>query len=440
MSLTGGTMYIGAPPRYTHRGRGPFRGMKRALAQIVLVIIVLASAAVMMRVIRGMRPEVKAVSTERRVTPVVVMRAQPGSHPVTIRGLGEVKPVHRLTLQSEVSGRVVERSDALTPGGMLRRGDPLVRIDARDQAVLVASQKAALEQASVALADERGRKSVAEYEWQGRQEALSDNAREFALRDVHVRSAEASLNAAREQFGRARRDLGRTMVRAPFDALVTDAVVELGQVVSPQTGLATLVAIDRYWVELAVPVSQLVHLEIPGVNATGERGSAATVLHDAGNGVTIEREGYIERLLGQVDARGRMARLLVAVEDPLGTGLYGKVPADSDAPPKPKARLPLLIGSSVRVELGGQPLEETTELPRVALIDDDKVWLVASGKLTLRTVEVVWRTATTVLVRGLSAGDAVVTTPLATPTEGMQVTIEGESPELIAATAQPRAG
>src|SRR5690606_24502266 len=101
-------------------------------------------------------------------------------------------------------------------------------------------------------------------------------------------------------------------------------------------------------------------------------------------------------------------------------------------------RLPLLLGSSVRVELAGQPLADTSEVPRVALVDDDKVWLVVDGKLTLRQVEVVWRTATSVLVRGLAPGEAIVTTPLATPTEGMSVTIEGESPELIAAS-KPRA-
>lgn len=406
--------------------------MKRTLAQIVLVLIVLAVAAMLRGVIMSMRREVAAAPLERRVTPVVVQRAQPGPHALGITGLGEVKPVHKLTLQPEVGGRIVGRSDALVPGGLVRGGDLLVKVDARDVAATVASQRAALEQASVTLADERSRKSVAESEWQGHADALIDNAREFALRDVHVRSAEAQLNAAKEQFARGRRDLGRTHVRAPFDAMVTDATAELGQVVSQQTALATLVAIDRYWVELAVPVSQLVHLEIPGVNVAGRRGSKARVLHDAGGGVVIEREGYVERLLGQVDTRGRMARLLVAVEDPLGTGLYGQVKDEGDTPPAPKSKLPLLLGTSVRVELAGQPLDATTEIPRLALVDDDKVWLVEGGKLALRPVEVAWRTATSVLVRGLNQGDAIVTTPLATPTVGMQVTIESEAPALIA--------
>ena len=407
--------------------------MKRALAQLVLVVLVAGVAYGLMQVIAALRPTVSAVPAERRSVPVMVLRAQPAAHAVTVRGLGEVKPVHQLRVTAEVGGRVVERSEGLTPGGLLRRGDPLIRIDARDVSATVASQRASLEQAALALADERGRKSVAEFEWEGRVDALTESAREFALREVHVRSAEANLKAAREQVGRARRDLSRTQLRAPFDDIVTEANVELGQVVSAQTALATLVAIDRYWVEIAVPVAQLVHLEIPGVSGADARGSSAQVIHDAGAGVVITRDGYIERLLGQVDARGRMARLLVAVPDPLGTGLYEHVQKDTDSPPAPAGpNLPLLLGTAVRVELDGQPLDDTTEVPRVALVDDDKVWLVVGGKLTSRTVEVVWRAATTVLVRGLAPGDAVVTTPLATPTEGMQVTIEGETPELIA--------
>ncbi|HEY1174536.1 MAG TPA: hypothetical protein VGF17_00135, partial [Phytomonospora sp.] len=87
--------------------------MKRTLAQIVLVLVVLAVAGVLRGMSMRMRPEVAAAPIERRVTPVVVQRAQPGAHALAIQGLGEVKPVHRLTVQSEVAGRVVERSDAM---------------------------------------------------------------------------------------------------------------------------------------------------------------------------------------------------------------------------------------------------------------------------------------------------------------------------------------
>jgi hypothetical protein len=158
-------------------------------------------------------------------------------------------------------------------------------------------------------------------------------------------------------------------------------------------------------------------------------------LLDAGAGVVIERDGVIERLLGQVDARGRMARVLVMVEDPLGVRPKGVKGAPEQG--APRATLPLLLGAFVRVKIEGSPLPDTTEIPRVALVDDHSVWLVVDDKLAAREVEVAWRNVDTVLVRGLRPGESVVTTPLASPTEGMAVRIEGEAPALIAASVKP---
>ncbi len=411
--------------------------MRRVL-RILLPILVLVAAVAAARALMLAKPEVAARPQAKRELPVMVLRAQPAAHPIELQGLGEVKPVRRLVMQSEVTGRVIERSAALLPGGLLMRGEPLIRVDGRDHATVVAAQTAAVEQATAALVEERGRKQVAEYEWQTSAQQLGEDARKFALRETHARSVEASVSSARSQLDKARRDLAKTQVKVPFDALVLDAGVELGQLVTPAAALATVVAIDRYWVEVAVPVSQLVHFEIPGVNvAPGGKGSPARVLLDAGAGVVIERSGFVERLLGQVDAKGRMARLLVAVDDPLGLAAARAI-AEAPETAKPRATLPLLLGSFVRVRIDGAPLLDTTELPRVALVDDDSVWLVVDDKLARREVEVAWRTADTVLVRGLRAGEAVVTTPLASPTEGMVVRIEGEAPSLIAAVPAAR--
>lgn len=412
--------------------------MQRTL-RLLLPILILLMAVAAARALMLAKPEVTARPQSKRELPVVVLRAQPSAHPIELQALGEVKPVHRLVMQSEVSGRVIERNPSLMPGGLLQRGEPLVRVDGRDHATVVAAQTAALEQASAAVVEERGRKQVAEYEWQASAQQLSEDARKFALRETQARSVEASLSSARSQLDRARRDLARTQVKVPFDALVLEAGVELGQLVTPAASLATVVAIDRYWVEVAVPVSQLIHFDIPGVNvAKGSQGSLAKVLLDAGGGVVIERSGFVERLLGQVDAKGRMARVLVAVEDPLGlvaARAMAAIPEIAATPEtgRPRAMLPLLLGSFVRVQIAGAPLPDTTELPRVAMVDDGAVWLVSDGKLARREVEIAWRSADTVLVRGLRTGDAVVTTPLASPTEGMAVRIEGEAPALIAA-------
>src|SRR5262249_43992006 len=66
-------------PALCPAGKGSNPAMKRRLAQAVLIVIVLVVAGMMMRIITGMRPQVAAAPIERRVVPVVVQRAQPGS-------------------------------------------------------------------------------------------------------------------------------------------------------------------------------------------------------------------------------------------------------------------------------------------------------------------------------------------------------------------------
>ncbi len=384
-------------------------------SKLGLPVLIVAGAVLVAVGLVKSAPEAEKVETPKPVIEVEVLRAHPGDHPVTVQAMGEVRASQQLVLQPEVGGRVIRRNASIVPGAVIAAGEDLFKIDARDIQTSIAAQKAALEQARVQLADERGRKEVAEKEWGNQADALAESAREYALRNPHVTSAQASVSSAKSNLRRAKRDLGRTVIRSPFDAMVLDSPVEVGQLVSAQTGLVTLVSTDRYWVQISVPVSNLPFLSIPGINSSRLRGSAANVVYEAGFGVTSERAGYIERLEGQVDSRGRMARMLVAIEDPLSL----EKPVD-------ERPLPLLLGSFVKVALTGMTVENTQPVPREALFGGDRVWLVVDGQLAQRKVDIVFRDRTTVLVRGLAEGDAIVTTPLAAPTEGLEVSISGE--------------
>ncbi|MCA9691238.1 MAG: efflux RND transporter periplasmic adaptor subunit [Nannocystaceae bacterium] len=387
------------------------------IAWALASLLVLAGAGGIAFFFVSTRPEAAEIERERPRIAVEVLRARPSDNPVTVTAMGEVQAAHQLVLQPEISGRVVARADNLVPGGLVERGEGLVRIDGRDLKAVIAAQEAAVAQAKVQLADERGRKQVAASDWEGRVDDLNDHAKQFALREPHIESAQASLGSSKTQLTKARRDLSRSRVQAPFDALVIDAPVELGQVVSPQVKLATLVAVDRYWVQVSVPVSHLEFLAIPGVNTKSDGGSRAQVVHNSG-GVFIERPGHVERLEGAVDSRGRMAKLLVAIDDPLQL-----------AKPESERGLPLLLGSYVRVALAGTVAQDTVALPREALRDGNSVFLVVDGKLMPQPIEIAWRTRESVLVRGLSEGDLVVISPLAAPTEGMEVTVSEEHSE-----------
>jgi multidrug efflux pump subunit AcrA (membrane-fusion protein) len=270
---------------------------------------------------------------------------------------------------------------------------------------------------------------VAEREWGSEAEKLAAEARKFALREPHVQSAVAGMSSAKSQLKKARRDIRRTVLEAPFDAVVREVPIEVGEVVSPLSVVASLAAIDKYWVRVSVPVAQLAHLEIPGVNTDAPRGSEARIVHDAGAGIRIERTGAVERLLSSVDTQGRLAQLLVVVDDPLGL----KTSTED-------RKLPLLLGTYVQVELAGRPAEDSVALPRAAVRQGDLVWIVEDGGvLAARSVTLVARERDHVLVRGLGPGVPVVLTSLPSATEGMEVSIADETDPPTEAATEPHA-
>ncbi len=380
--------------------------------QILLILLVLGAAAAVTMGLVKTRPTAAKTAPLEKVTLVSVSPVQPMSKRVSVKAMGNVIPARTVVIQPEVGGRIVYQNKRLVPGGKFRKGEVIARIDRRDYELALAQQKAGLAQAEFQLKVEQGRKAVAEYEWSlvDEKDRPKGGAKDLTLRDPHIQNTRAALEAASSGLERAKLSVARTVLRAPFNGMIRDEAVEKGQLVSPLSRLATLVGTDEFWVQISVPVERLDWFDVPGLGA--KKGSEVRITYDAGPGKRIERTGRIVRLLGDLDPRGRMAQLIVSVEDPLA--LKKDVPA---------ATMPLLLGSYVSVEIPGRELADVYEVPRLALRDGDHVWIMKKeGTLDIREVTVVWRTSDTVYVRqGLTAGERIVTTRIAAPIAGMRL-------------------
>ena len=338
------------------------------------------------------RVEVQTLSREDRRAEVI--------------GLGTVIPAEEVILQPEVSGPVRYLNPSLVPGGRIRKKEVLVRIDARNYQLAVEERKAQVAKADYDLQLERGRQRVAKKEWDLLKQSTRGEADEaLALRKPHLRNAEAALLAAQSALDRAELDLARTVLRAPFDALVQSENVEIGQLLGPTTSVATLVGTHAFWVQVSLPVNDLRLLDIPGVR--GDSGSRALVMQASGD---VRREGRIVRLLGELDPQGKMARVVVEVRDPLST----------------ENGLPLLLGSVVKVRIEGGMVPQVYAIPRLALHEGGEVWAVEEGKLAIHEVDVVWRGRTEVFVRAeMGAHPQLIVSRLQTPVEGMSLRLDG---------------
>ncbi len=407
------------------------------VARAALIAVVLAVAFGIVSALVMTTEEPAKVARENPGVLVSVIELAPIEASITVSAEGTVMAAEQVALMSEVTGRVVWVSPKLVPGGQVRKGEPLIRLDARDYRLRAEQLLSQVDSAKLNLEIERSRKQIAEREWELLGEGKPADGESLALRDPQLRSAQVSLRSAESGLEQAQLAVQKTTLRAPFNALIQQKSVGVGQIASPQAQLATLVGTDEFWVQASLPIERLAWVQIPGV-AGAEEGSRVSVTQNLG-GQLVQREGRIVRLLGDLDPRGRMARVLVEIKDPLGTAGAG----DSDV--AATDNLPLLLGAYVSLEIMGAETDDVLELPRVALRNDDQVFVMtADNTLAVKNVQVVWRRPDTVLIQrsnaGLEAGDAIITSPLSAPIDGMKLRTKSSSAEAGAERSDTRVG
>lgn len=228
-----------------------------------------------------------------------------GTLVLAVTAWGEAEAGRRALLAAEVGGtvdRVAVREADPVAGGEL-----LVALDAADQ--------------QLALDDARAQ--VREAEGQYRERLLFDGDlpadvrrdREAAVR-LH-----SGLERASIQLRRARLNLERTRIRAPFGGLVASVQVVAGQRVAQGSEIMTVLDVDPTTVQVHVLESDLAHLA---------PGGGAEVHFSAFPDEAFA--GRIEAVNPLVDQQTRSARVTVRVANPAGRilpGMYARVKLDS---------------------------------------------------------------------------------------------------------------
>jgi RND family efflux transporter MFP subunit len=356
------------------------------------------------------RPMPEVAPEERHTTMVRTMEARPESQSIKVEAMGTVIPARKLDIIPEVGGLIVEINPNLVPGGFLKAGELIARIDPRDYEAAVVQAQGAVEDARLKLELEQGRQVVAKREWEVLYQTTqsSEASSRLALREPHLKSCRAAVESAKSALEQARHNLERATITAPFDSIVESESVETGRLVTPQNVIASLVGAETYWVRVSVPVSQLPWIALPDTDGRG--GARAVITQQTGRDTTLGRDGAIIRLLSDLDPDGRMARLLVAVENPL------RLESDEG-----ETMLPLLLGAYVGVEIDGLELENVYVIPRTAIREGDLVWIMDDeDRLSVRRVRIVWRRKNEVLIENeIKAGERIVTSRISTPIPGM---------------------
>jgi RND family efflux transporter MFP subunit len=395
------------------------------LKTLTPVLLVAASVVVAVLLVMS-RPET-VLEPARLVVPTVdVAEVVLQDLRIPVRAQGTVTPHRDTTLVSEVGGKIIEVSDNFNVGGYVSTGDVLVRIDDRDYQAAMLRARAEVEAAEANLAQEKGRSEVAFKEWQKLNGNVqrSQEARDLYLRKPQLEQAQAQLLSAQANLRKAQDDLERTIIRAPYDALIQNKQSDLGKYVTPGTPIARVFAVDFAEVRLAIPQGKLGYLELPGVNGFSAKDAPLVDLYTDVGGVVKHWAARLDRTEAALDERSRVLFAVARVDDPYALG-------EGDAEP-------LRIGTFVKANILGRKMSGLAVLPRYVVRAGNQVWVV-DQQMTLRNRKVTTlRTGDedVYVTEGLQSGDLVALTLVEDALPGMQVEI-GERTSTLQGDGQP---
>lgn len=378
---------------------------------------ILVSVALIVAAIMVYRHQIRTGPRARRMKPptreklVQVIPLQREDCTASVKAMGTVAPAQQVTLRSQVTGPIVELAPQVIPGGIVREGELLARIDPRDYEVVVEQRLGNVAKALEQLKVEQGNQAVAKQEYELLGEVVTEQDRELLLREPQLASAQSALESAQAALQKAQLDLDRCQIRSPFNAIVQEKHADVGAVVGLNTDLVTLIGTDEAWIEVMARVDELQWFDIPERNS--ESGSLAAIRNDKVWGSDRVRTGRVVRLGAELETQARWAQILVTVEDPFCLQAEHR-----DLPQ-------LLMGTYVAVTIQGRSLDNVFAIPWSYLRDNNTVWIMnADGKLEIRPVQIVLIQEDRVFVtQGLRGGEFLVITDLAAPVVGMPLRV-----------------
>lgn len=382
-------------------GKGIGQRLRSTKANVLAaLILILAGLAIWW--LLSSAPDAKSDTNEPIAPLVEVIALEHGRAPITVTGFGTVVAARDVAISPQVAGVVVAVSPKVEVGGRVRQGETLFRIDPRDFELSVTQAESLVARAEVELAQQTAEAEIAQQDFEELfPEMENDEIAPLALREPQRRRADIELAAARSQLAEARLGLARTVVRAPFDASIIEETIEVGGRLAPEMAPLRLIGDQEYRVIASVPLSALADL-------SRSAGRSVDIVVNPGTSSEIRRVGRFIRQLASVDTDGRLARILVAVKDPLGLR--------TGAPH-------LVLGSYAQVTVDAGVLSNVVSIPPEALRENEQVWVRdAEGRLQYRPATVRWRGPDHILVEIThDQDDELITNYLNDPLPGQRV-------------------
>ncbi len=382
----------------------------KLLIKIILPLCLIVAGATGWHYFKSKEPEIKRKPPGQQAVVVKTIVMEKGNYPTWVNAMGTVMPDRQITLKSKLAGEIISVSRKFVQGGVMKKGEMLLKLDDSDYKIELQKARSALDKALAYLAIEKGSQLIAKEELKLINKASPGEikATDLALRKPQLTQANAEVANARADLEKAELNLSRTKVYLPFNALILEKHVDSGSLVTTQGALASIVDVDRYKVEALVPQDRL------ALFGTGQMSNADAFINSNYSNETWK--GKVSGTTGKITPESRMAGVIILVPDPFGLKIKGGRPQ-------------LLLGCHVNVRIRGPILENLFSLPRFAVRDHNTVWVYNSGILEIRKIKPVWKEESVIYVKtGINTGDRVITSDLPVAVNGLALQLApGES-------------
>ena len=419
----------------------------RIVAQIVLMLAVLAAAAWFTTRLLAERPERERRPVFTTTYTVKTVEARRTDYRPTFTAYGQTVAGRSVDLRALVGGEIVAVSQNLQPGAAVAEGEALVTIDRfQYEGALVEAQsglaeaEARIAQGEARIAAERSKEAALAEQLKlaqddldraqrlrrrgqctqqqvdsralvvsQRQQAMDAMDQTIAVETAGLEQLRATLPRLAFAVQRAERNLESTVLRAPFAGIVSASAAEPGRLVSANDVVVSLYDAERIEARFTLNDDRFGRLQTSSESLVGR---AVEVIWTVG-GKAYVYPATIDRLGAEItSARG-------------GVEVFARL-TDTSAASGPSLR----PGAFVEVRVPDVRYENVFALPDTALFDGDRVYVKVDGRLAARPVEVEAFADDRVLVStGIEPGDRVLTTRITEVAEGLSVREEGEAAE-----------
>jgi len=386
---------------------------KKLLNLLIAPIILLVAIGLVVVLVRS-KEDPPSRKPPKAIPRVEIISSSPAEATPSIRSYGNVRTFYEARIASLVGGEVIEISDSFQPGLAVAKDQLLLQIDPADYRATVSDRESMLATKEQLLAEEEARSQLAREDWLASGRNI-DSASDFTLRKPQLAASRAMVASAQAALDKARLDLDRTEVRAPFDAIVSARMTSPGNVVNSGTELGTLIGRDKLEVRLPITPEQALLLKLPlsfqpGLNDALALEATLTTPTRPGLSWTAR----VTRTEAAVDQRNQVSWVIGEIDKPFENPM-----------------LSLPVGAFVNATIPGRDITGVHRLPESALIEDRFVWILTpENQLARQPVERVFSDEGNFLAR-ISEPVAplplkVVALPLASFTPGQPVLPAGD--------------